>query len=371
MFNFKKPPQAPAPNLPLSAASPWRPETREEIYVMPEKFHPHQVKSANKPLIITLMILILVAMASATYFLYDLWQKNQSRILANANQNINQPLNTNLNGNVNNANIANENTNQVDANANENINSELDEEGGVAEGAGEEAGTDATHSTPPIFSSDSDHDGLTDLEEGLLTSSPAKPDTDGDGYTDGQEVINGYNPVKAGSSALDKLAAADFMSILAADFLENNFQVLYLKDWSVNVLAAIQEARLTAPTGEIIKISVENNPNALSATDRYLAENPEALLSQLRTIQVGDLSGIYTLDGLRVYLTDEAKTKFYIFDYVMEPGAEFRYPAIFTAIIKSFKLVATPVLPPQGANNNTSTNTSTNFWFYNVETRSM
>jgi gliding motility-associated-like protein len=42
---------------------------------------------------------------------------------------------------------------------------------------------------------DTDADGLTDAQEGVLGTDPTNPDTDGDGYSDGQEVANGSNPL--------------------------------------------------------------------------------------------------------------------------------------------------------------------------------
>jgi len=44
---------------------------------------------------------------------------------------------------------------------------------------------------------DSDGDGLTDAQEAILGTDPAKIDTDGDGLTDGQEVELGTNPLLA------------------------------------------------------------------------------------------------------------------------------------------------------------------------------
>ncbi len=47
---------------------------------------------------------------------------------------------------------------------------------------------------------DTDHDGLTDVEEAALGTDPLKPDTDGDGLMDGWEVQYGLNPLN-GSGA--------------------------------------------------------------------------------------------------------------------------------------------------------------------------
>lgn len=45
---------------------------------------------------------------------------------------------------------------------------------------------------------DYDRDGLTNYQEFLIGTNPAKKDTDTDDYSDGQEILNGYNPLFAG-----------------------------------------------------------------------------------------------------------------------------------------------------------------------------
>lgn len=47
---------------------------------------------------------------------------------------------------------------------------------------------------------DSDKDGLVNDWERIYGANPNNPDTDGDGFLDGDEVLNGYDPARAGSS---------------------------------------------------------------------------------------------------------------------------------------------------------------------------
>lgn len=49
---------------------------------------------------------------------------------------------------------------------------------------------------------DTDHDGLTDVQEQLYGTDPTNPDTDGDGFPDGQEVAAGYSPLHGNSMRL-------------------------------------------------------------------------------------------------------------------------------------------------------------------------
>ncbi len=57
---------------------------------------------------------------------------------------------------------------------------------------------------------DVDVDGLTDeAENTIYHTDPALPDTDGDGTSDGQEVLDGTDPLDAGSSILESVSKQD------------------------------------------------------------------------------------------------------------------------------------------------------------------
>lgn len=321
MFGLKKeePITPVAPQAPVTPSN----SSQDNVYVMPDQFHPIKAKTgSNKPLVIALIILTLAIIGSVIYFLYDLSKKSQVEPV-NSNQSVN--INTSLGNNGNNALGGNDNKND---NENDNTNNENDNSNG-----------NTNTGVPPQLSSDSDRDGLTDLEEAVMGSQPTKPDTDGDGYLDGQEVNNGYSPVTAGSDEASKLPAAVFIEKLVTDFTDDNFSTLYIKDWQVDTIDTLHQIRITAKdTGEIIKISVVDNPEKLSSVNWYLDRNPLVRLDQLRQVNVGDLSGIFSPDGLKAYLTD--RNKFYVFEYdIMDDQGEIRYPAIFNMIVKNFKLV--------------------------------
>jgi hypothetical protein len=58
-------------------------------------------------------------------------------------------------------------------------------------------GGDPLDPSLPGTTTDTDNDGLTDLEELQLGIDPANPDSDGDGIADGDEVQAGTNPALA------------------------------------------------------------------------------------------------------------------------------------------------------------------------------
>jgi len=52
---------------------------------------------------------------------------------------------------------------------------------------------------------DTDHDGLSDNMESIYGTDSNNPDSDGDGYLDGEEIVSGYDPLKAAPD--DRLGA--------------------------------------------------------------------------------------------------------------------------------------------------------------------
>jgi len=344
-------------NKKIPSASLVATQTQDDIYVMPEKFHPQQNSSIGKSLIVATIILIIIVVFGGSYFLYDMWQQNQAEDsnanLAVGNTNTNINLNTNLNQNIN----TNINTND-DSNTNNNSNSNLNNNTDSNTNANTNTNTNSNvNLTPPPLSSDADSDGLTDLEENLIGSSISRPDTDSDGYTDGREVIAGYDPLIAGSA---KLMDADYVMPLKTTFVRDNFELLTIRDWQYNILESIGEVRITTDTGEIIKLYSQDNSQGVSAINWYLGNNPGVRLSQLSEVEVGDLEGIYSPDGLSVYLTNPDLSKFYIFKYEMDALSQFRYPAIFTFIVKSFRLLTdVPFYNYDGASSGSSVSSTT------------
>lgn len=339
-------------NLPPELAS----ASQEDVYVMPEKFHTHKAQqSSNKTLVTVIIILGLIVVSAGTYFSYNLWQKNQKLATEAPNQNItlvDQNVNQNENSNeTRNVNV-NENLNTNDnSNSNENLNTNTNLTRTIDE------------LVPPVLSGDADRDGLTDLEESLIGTSASSPDTDLDGYLDGVEVINSYNPtVSTVSGKPSRLDTATFISTLATDFPQNNFKTYYIKGWSVSLVEALHQARIITGTGEMIKVSIIENVDQLSAANWYLVNHPQITLSQLSTVEFGNFSGIRSLNGLAVYLTDQKKEKVYAFEYDLDNSLEFRYPTMFEMIIRNFKLASGPVgaTVNSNANINNSVNTNTN-----------
>ena len=319
-----QPPQAPAPTV-SGGNNPLRPVAGENVYVMPDKFHPKRAGSLGKKIVIAAVVFAAVASVSGAYVAYDYFSR-QAAVQAPAENIALTP--------------EAETTTEPELTAPEEIITPTS----TPETTIPPVAT--TTPTPPptpdpnapaVLSRDSDTDGLTDIEEELMGTNSDLADTDGDGFKDGSEVLNGYSPVKPGAA---KLAADSFIAVLKTNFSADNFQTMYPKDWAVSYLPETKQAIITIPTGEIIKISVKSNDSGLSAVNWYLDSHPEVLTSELEKITAGSLSGLISANGLAAYLTAPDKKNLYLFEYLLNPQTEMKYPTIFSVLVKNFSLAS-------------------------------
>lgn len=322
------------------AAPVLKPPQEKNVYVMPEKFRTNKKSSSNKPLIIAALILILVVIVTVSFFLYDSWKRNQQPItpvtnLPPAEEEIiaPQPEEPPL--------LPEVTTTLDDLMATETAATTTPEPI-PAPATPTEPVLPATSLTPPAMSRDSDADSLTDLEEVIMGTLVTNPDTDGDGYKDGNEILNGFSPTTAGNA---KITTSPFIAVLKADLSGEGIETIYPKSWQTSVLADAKQAMITAETGEIIRISIRPNPQSLNVITWYLQDHPEVPMSQLKTVEAGGLSGIYTPNGLTAYLTGADRSKIYVFEYIMSPLAEFRYPTLLAMAVKNFQLIDAASIP--------------------------
>ncbi|MFA6027312.1 MAG: hypothetical protein WC752_00015 [Patescibacteria group bacterium] len=153
-----------------------------------------------------LLIITLTAWGVSTYFLSnsmaDSNTLNNSNIGNNNTIKINSNININSNKNIN-ANIPpkNENVNSS-VNANKIYNecfylvktSANCQKKTAIPSTRLDKNQDNVHDLGSDKSSDSDLDGINDVEENLLGLNSKKADSDGDGFDDGEEIVNGFNP---------------------------------------------------------------------------------------------------------------------------------------------------------------------------------
>ena len=114
---------------------------------------------------------------------------------------------------------------------------------------------------------DTDSDGLTDLEESLIyQTNPRLPDTDRDGFLDGNEVFHLYNP---NGDAPGTLLAAGLVKQTATALVSFYYPAV----WSAQTQTAEPSLIINATTGEMMTVSVMPKETPL-ALDAYLASQP-------------------------------------------------------------------------------------------------
>lgn len=309
-------------NIPISSGS------KAEVHTMPKKFVSSQA-GGKKAKVVGLVIIgsvVVVALAAAGFYLTTVLKKpvtNQT----NTNQTADLAVNTNQANNQ-----ANKNSNvNVNQNVNLNSNTNANNNANLNNNTNQEVSGDNMPPTQTLPSSqDSDSDGLTDEEEGIYGTSKNDADTDKDGYSDGSEVLNLYNP--AGSGKLTDSSLVDVFNSAAYVYSLN-----YPIDWTLEATNVNdQEIRIISKTGEFIQIFGQDNPEAMSVTSWYLEQWPGLKSSQLKKFTVGNLNGVWSLDGLTAYLGDA--NNIYIINYGVGNKQEVNFMTTFEMIVKSFQI---------------------------------
>ncbi len=99
---------------------------------------------------------------------------------------------------------------------------------------------------------DSDSDGLTDVEESLVYKTDSKrPDTDADGFLDGNEVFHGYNP---GGTAPGTLVESGLVESATGTHNGTAYEFYFPSAWDMELDGT--EMILDAQTGEGFRISL-------------------------------------------------------------------------------------------------------------------
>ncbi len=115
--------------------------------------------------------------------------------------------------------------------------------------------------TAAVPGTDTDSDGLTDIEEKLVYNTNAKlPDSDSDGFLDGNEVFHRYNPAGTAPGTLFESGLVKLYqgSTTAADATVSLvYQLYYPSVWVASVVADTpRTTNFVATTGESITVSI-------------------------------------------------------------------------------------------------------------------
>ena len=178
---------------------------------------------------------------------------------------------------------------------------------------------------------DSDNDGLTDMEEILLGTASSTPDTDGDGYTDGSELLNLYNPAGAG-----KLTANS--NIAAYENKTFSYSLLYPATWQESVNGGDDSLMFKTGDNQFVQVIVQPNVNKETLDAWYMEQLGVLTVNEADRVTGSNWQGLKSPDGLNIYLMDKKRN--YIFSLTYNPGGGniLEYFNIFQMMVKSLIL---------------------------------
>ncbi len=177
---------------------------------------------------------------------------------------------------------------------------------------------------------DDDLDGLSNDEETLLGTNKNLKDSDGDGYDDLVEVLNLYNP--AGTGAIIENPNIE-------EYQNDNFKysVLYPKSWEIRSLSDGSSVIFSINESSFVQIIVEKNENSMNIRNWYTSRFFN-LVDNSKLVSNSKWDGIYSEDGLALYLTGKDLKNVYTILYNFPENQAGSYINIFKMIVSSFNL---------------------------------
>jgi len=187
-------------------------------------------------------------------------------------------------------------------------------------------------SAAPVYNpaTDSDHDGLTDVEEALYGSDKLKRDSDGDSYIDGEEVSNLFHPAVAGSVRIyEREVVSTYINAIY------NYNLIYPAVWEIkdkDDSVIFQDA-----SGEFIQVLVSTNDENYNNIINWYKANINLDITDLTQLTVSGVPAIRTTNGYFVYflLGDNIYTLLYNINLRQDAN----FMTTFDMVIKSFKLM--------------------------------
>jgi hypothetical protein len=189
---------------------------------------------------------------------------------------------------------------------------------------------------------DTDSDGLSDLEEALLTTDLRQPDTDSDGFLDGNEVFHLYNP---NGRAPAKLTEAGLVRRLESPV---GWKLDLPPAWKSVVSFDGTSSTIVTGHGEIFHVSVLENADKKPILDWYMAAHPDVQATQvLQFRSKRGYQGILGPDLLTTYIPWDNRV--FVFTYDLNGQAFINYRTLYSMMLNSLELSGVPqiVLPAE------------------------
>lgn len=189
-----------------------------------------------------------------------------------------------------------------------------------------------------VQSKDSDGDTLTDKEEDIWGTDPQKPDSEGDGFRDDEELLNLYDPTKG-----DRAPLKD--SGVAHTYTNETFKYAFMypsKTLASASNSSDKDVIIAFSTGELMSVTVKDNPQRLSPSDLYKTEVSKNGSLEGTTLLTRDgISGIVSPDKRSVILVPVDISKqisrplMVVLTYNLNSQTEMNFMQTFNVIIRS------------------------------------
>jgi len=176
---------------------------------------------------------------------------------------------------------------------------------------------------------DTDTDGLSDIEEALLGSDPIKMDTDGDGYSDFQELDKMYDPIGKGSLSSNK-------AITSYSNPTHNYSFIYPLAWTASNFDKDDSIIFKIDGLQFVQITVQPNTDNQVIEDWYKKQfGVDVIDESQRVTDKKDWSGVVSKDGLNYFLTKEGVDGIYVLSYNLGISNALNYKKLFEMMVNS------------------------------------
>ncbi len=194
----------------------------------------------------------------------------------------------------------------------------------------EDAPAEATSTPAKTFipASDADQDGLSDLEEILLSTNMNEADSDNDGYSDSSELMNLYNPAGSGTiitnPGINKYSNSTYQ-----------YSLYYPSSWPVSAAGGDDSIIFKPDNSQFVQVIVSDEGGNTDIEDWYKEQFNAPFIRPEQIIYKAGWSGVMSDDGLIAYLKKPGGDKIYTVSYNAGLTSVIGYKSIFNMMIKS------------------------------------
>lgn len=183
----------------------------------------------------------------------------------------------------------------------------------------------------PVPGTDTDSDGLTDLEErSIYQTDPRLSNSDGDTYVDLNEVLNLFDPHDPTPLPLTNNSG---ISVHADATL--GYEIYRPTGWTLGA-GPEGQTRFNAPTGERIDLLVEDLATGDTLRDWYLALDPAAGASAAVQMTLRGYEVIVSPNRMSMFI--RGGDRVFIVTYDLNGSSAIQYRVTFEMMVNSFRL---------------------------------